>query len=542
MRSGLLFLPFLGVFTAVLALATGRAYKEFPAVSLVLWALAAIAMVAWVILDGKRLREMFGRKGAKHGMSQGLSVVLALLLAIGAGYLSKRDRFNKSFDVTKEGLNTLSVESVKLVEQLKEKKVPIKVMAFFQDEAKKAQFRKVLALYEMKGGLFEVEYIDPQTDPTKAMAENITQADTVLFKYGKQEARLSAFTEEKMSNAFVRVLKEKEKTIYFVRGHGEPDLESQEAMGYKTAKAELESERYVVKQLNLLEATSVPADADLVILAGPKYDLQNSELTLLQEYISRAGPLMVLVDALTQVPNINKLIETVGFRFENDLLIIRPDDPRAKMLGQNNAIVTDFDSISPVTADFVKRGGVALMTPNTRSIQLVEDNKMQLKPVGLAKSSQIIVKITNVKSEADLRNLGEDRIATGSFDVFGAASGKVGGDKVATSEPSKGEQSDMKADSAGKTAKELRVFVGGSAQLASNLGAQRAENLDLFTNAINYLTQDEDFISIRPKDGAKSNLELTTASSQFLLLFLAYVYPTMFLGAGFFHWMRRRRA
>jgi ABC-type uncharacterized transport system involved in gliding motility auxiliary subunit len=542
MRSGLLFLPFLGVFTAVLALATGRAYKEFPLVSIVLWILAALAISVWVVLDGKRLQKMFTRKGSRHRMSQGLSVLLAILLAIGAGYLSRRDRFNKSIDVTKEGINTLSPESVKLVDQLKERKEPVKVLAFFQDEMKKTQFRKALSLYEMKGGPFEVEYIDPQTDPTRAMAENITTVDTVIFKFGNQEARLTAFTEEKMSNALVRVMKEKDKTIYFTKGHGEPDLNSQDALGYQAAKQELESERFVVKELNLLESSSIPADADLLVIAGPKYDLQPSELAVLEQYLQSARPLMVLVDAMTQVPNLNKLVETVGFRFQDDLLIIRPDDPRAKMLGQNNAIVTDFDSFSPVTADFVKRGGVALMTPNTRSIEIVNENKLQLKPISLAKSSQIIVKITGVKSEADLRSLTEDRVAEGSFDVFGVSSGKVGGDKLATSEPNKDAQADVKADSQGAAAKELRVFVGGSAQLVSNLGAQRQENVDLFLNAINYLTQDEDFISIRAKDGDRSSLELTTASSQFLLLFLAYVYPTSFLGAGVFYWMRRRRA
>ncbi|WP_141736508.1 GldG family protein [Oligoflexus tunisiensis] len=542
MRSGLLFLPFLGVFTAVLAMATGRAYKEYPLVSIVLWILAALALGAWVVLDGKRLQSMFKRKGARHGMSQGLSVILAILLAIGAGYLSRRDRFNKSVDVTAEGVNTLSPESVKLVEQLKERKEPVKVLAFFQDEMKKNQFRKALALYELRGGSFEVEYIDPQMDPTRAMAENITTADTVLFKFGNQEARLTSFTEEKISNALVRVMKEKEKTIYFTQGHGEPDLNSQEAVGYQAAKQELESERFVVKQVNLLETGKVPEDADLLVIAGPKYDLQPSELTLLEQYLQSAKPLMVLVDAMTPVPNLNKLLETVGFRFRDDLLIIRPGDPRAKMLGQNNAIVTDFDSFSPVTADFVKRGGVALMTPNTRSIEILDENKMQLKPIGLAKSSEIIVRITGVKSEQDLRSLTEDRVAQGTFDVFGVSTGKVGGDKVATSEPNKGAQSDVKADSQGTAAKELRVFVGGSAQLASNLGAQRQENVDLFLNAINYLTQDEDFIAIRAKDGDQSRLELTTASSQFLLLFLAYVYPTSFLGAGVFYWMRRRRA
>ncbi len=539
MRSGLLFLPFLSFFAAVLALATGKAYSSIPYVGIGFWLLAAISLVAWLILDAERIGRMFKRKGARHGLSQGLSVLLALLLALGIGFVTKRERFNKTFDVTKDGLNTLTLESVKLVKQLKTNQQEVKVLAFFQDEVKKAQFNKLLALYQNAGTPLLVEYIDPQTDPTRAMAESITVPDTVLFKLGKQQSRLTSFSEEKMSNALVRVMKEKEHIVYFLSGHGEPDINSKDPIGLSLAKAELESERFVVKQAKLVELGKYPDDADLLIVAGPKYDLLPAEKVILEQAMLDAKPMMFLVDALVDLPNIKALVADAGVRFNDDLLIIRPEDPRGQVLGQNNSIAAELDQFSPITADFAKRGGVSIVTANTRSLDILPDNKLHLKVTPLAKTDPVIIKVKDVRTESDIKTgITESQVQAGSFNVFAIATGQVGGDRLAANAGKTAPDS----PAAAKTAKELRVFVGGSSQLAANLGGQRGENLDLFVNGVNFLLQDEDFLSIRAKDSDPSHLELTTQSSQFLLMFLAFIYPLIFFGAGSLYWFQRRRA
>jgi ABC-type uncharacterized transport system involved in gliding motility auxiliary subunit len=539
MRSGILFLPFVSFFSMILALATGHAYQAVPWIAYGLWLIAGISLVAWIVLDSGRLGRMFKNKGAKHGISQGISVILAILLAIGIGFITKRDRFNKSFDLTKAGTNTLSAESEKLVNQLKEKGQEIQILGFFQDEMKKVQFQKLLSLYQSAGVPFAIEYIDPQTDPTRAMAESITVPDTVLFKLGTQESRLTTFNEEKFSNALVRIMKNKEHVVYFLSGHGEPDITNQEAVGMSLAKAELESERFVVKQAKLSELGKYPEDADLMIIAGPRYDLLLQEKTILEGAMKNAKPIMILVDALVDLPNLKSLAAEAGIGLNDDLLIINPQDPRAKVLGQNNAIITELDKFSPITADFSKRGGVAFVTANTRSLAIVTENKLAMKTVQLAKTANMIIKVKNVRTEADLKGgVHEDQIEQGVFDVFAVSSGQVGGDKVASAD------SKIVSDKPGEAnkAKELRVFVGGTSQLVSNIGAQRGENLDLFINAVNYLLQDEDFLSIRAKESDPSRLDLTTPSSQFLLLFLAFIYPLIFFGAGTYVWAQRRRA
>lgn len=541
MRSGLLFLPFISFFAAILAIATSKAYSSLPFVGIALWLLAAITIVAWFILDAERIGRMLKRKGARHGFSQLLSVVLAVLLVLGLGFLTKRDRFNKTFDVTKDGLNTLTVESVKLVDQLKSREQEVTVLAFFQDEVKKAQFNKLLALYQNAGTPLRVEYIDPQTDPTRAMAESITVPDTVLFKLGKQESRMTSFSEEKMSNALVRVMKEKEHVVYFLSGHGEPDVNSKDPIGLSLAKAELESERFVVKQAKLVDLGKYPEDADLLIIAGPKYDLLPQEKVILEQAMLDAKPMMFLVDALVDLPNIKSLVADAGIQLNDDLLIIRPEDPRGEVLGQNNAISADLDQFSPITADFAKRGGVSIVTANTRSLEILPDNKLKLKTVILAKTDPVIIRVKDVRTEADLKTgVKESQVQVGSFNVFAISTGQVGGDRLASSDANaaKGQEQGPSP----QAAKELRVFVGGSSQLAANLGGQRGENLDLFVNGVNFLLQDEDFLSIRAKDVDPSRLELTTQSSQFLLMFLAFIYPLLFFGAGSVYWAQRRRA
>ena len=540
MKSKLLILPFLALFVASMAIVTGSAFSSEGWIHLSLWGFAGLLFASWIILDKEGLRKAFTKKSAKYGASSGLTLILGVLVIIGIGFLSSRPRFNKSVDVTRDKLNTLSDQTFKIVKQFDES-TPIEVLAFFQDEMKQVEFTQALDLYQGAGLKVDVEYIDPQTDPTRAIAANVTTADTVILKYASREARLTSFGEEKITNALMKVLKSNQKTIYFTLGHGERSLSDSEAAGYQIVKEELESERYLVKDVNLLEAGEIPSDADILVVAGPKYDFRQKELDLIEAYLNRAKPIFILVDAMTNLPALKTLTTKYGLTFEDDFLILRPDDPRAQMIGQNNAIVTDFDQFSPATRDFAAQGTMALVVPNSRSIQEIKDNEKGMLPSLVARTAEIIIGVSGVKSQKDLEGIGPERIQGGPFGVIGLAAGQVGGDEIAENAPTGNSAQDVDTEK-GKVAKELRLALVGSSEMVSNAGAQRGENIDMFMNLMNYLLQDEDFISIRPKDLTESSLDVSSASSQLLLLFFAYIYPTVFLGGGVYYWMRRRKA
>jgi ABC-type uncharacterized transport system involved in gliding motility auxiliary subunit len=543
MKKNLLPLPFLAVLVAALAPALSNSFKDKPVFGIIAWTVAGLLLVAWVALDQKNLvNYFFLRKGARYGASSSLAIALVLAIVTGIAMLSSKPRFNKTYDATKSGINTLSDQSVKTLKALKQKQIEPELVAIFQEEQQKTKFKDLLALYQAQGLVTHDSWIDPQTEPTKAMAEKVSQANTAILRFGSQEARLTTFNEEKLTNALANLTREHAKKIYFIKGHGEGDISNSEAQGFARVTEELRNNKQEVQELSLLESAKVPDDANLLVIAGPKYDFKSEEIKVLDEYTSRGKPLLVMVDALVPVPVLNQFLSTYGLKFHDDLLILRPDDPRAQLLGQNNAIVTDFDRFSQVTKDFSSQSAVALLMPTTRSIEEITENARGMKVSLVAKTSEAIVQIDNVRSEKDLKALSSDRILTGKFGVVAVANGRIGGAELAKNDAPPKAKPDSGNSGPPDLAKELRIVAVGSSQLASNFGLQRSENLDMFMNSVNYLLQDEDFISIRPKDPLKTTIDLTTPGSQLGLIFLCFIYPFVFLATGLFSWMRRRSA
>ncbi len=519
MRTGLFILPFLSVFIAAFFATLS---SSFAAQALIFksigWGLAIGLLALWGWLDRAGFKKFFARKGAKYGASSGAILVMAIGVFIGISVLTSRPRFDKTFDLSRDKANTLSDQSVKAIETLTKNGGDLKISAFFLDQAQEQTFRDLIGLYLARGAKFGVEYINPQKDPTRAMAEKLTSGNTVIFKLGNQENRVTTFTEEKVTNALVAVLKTGAKKIYFTKGHGEGQLTGQEASGYEMVSQELKNNRYDVADVNLLDAGKVPDDAAVLVIAGPKYDFKDTEAKFLNDFVSKGGSVLALIDAMTPVTNINSAISKYGISFNNDFMILRPDDPRAQLLGQNNAIVGDFDEFSPITKDFARKSNVAVLFQNTRTVSEITDNISKFKVSLIGKTTgETTVRVKNTGSASDLKKITEDRIEQGSFAVMAAATGKVG-------------------------EKDVRIAAYGSSQFASNHGAQTAEHRDLFVNTLSWLTQDDDFIAIRPQDTTKSTLSLASGSATLNLLFISYIYPFIFLAVGAFYWLRRKQA
>ena len=63
---------------------------------------------------------------------------------------------------------------------------------------------------------------------------------------------------------------------------------------------------------------------------------------------------------------------------------------------------------------------------------------------------------------------------------------------------------------------------------------------DLFVNMVNWLSSDEDLISIRPKSREDRPVNLTTQRMQATFWFGVVVLPLLVVGTGFFTWWKRR--
>jgi ABC-type uncharacterized transport system involved in gliding motility auxiliary subunit len=92
----------------------------------------------------------------------------------------------------------------------------------------------------------------------------------------------------------------------------------------------------------------------------------------------------------------------------------------------------------------------------------------------------------------------------------------------------------------GKENSQGRFVVIGSSAWAANSFLKFNGNRDLALNAMNWLSSDEDLISIRPKEPEDRRITLTRAQMNWVRLTSQFLLPLVVVFAGVSVWWRRR--
>jgi gliding motility-associatede transport system auxiliary component len=87
---------------------------------------------------------------------------------------------------------------------------------------------------------------------------------------------------------------------------------------------------------------------------------------------------------------------------------------------------------------------------------------------------------------------------------------------------------------------QMRIMVVGDSDFASNAAAGIQGNADLFVNMNNWLTQQEDLISIHPRDAGDHRITMTADQQRNLFWLSLIVIPGLILASGVYNWSKRR--
>jgi ABC-type uncharacterized transport system involved in gliding motility auxiliary subunit len=123
---------------------------------------------------------------------------------------------------------------------------------------------------------------------------------------------------------------------------------------------------------------------------------------------------------------------------------------------------------------------------------------------------------------------------------------KAAGDEAPKSEAAagEGEAADIAEEKAGDAADaekaQGRVVVTGTSLFARNNFLQRGGNLDLFLNMLNWLSSDEDLISIRPKEPENTPLDISESEMKRLFWGTVIGLPLVIVITGIRVWWLRR--
>lgn len=511
------------IFLSLFSLLT-RPHQKIIALLLGLAGIAALA--AYVTLNLSALKQSFQRKSIIYSSNMIVIVVLVLAILVVVNYFFARHHHR--FDFTEASLHSLSDQSVKLLKNLK---AEINIECFFREgNFGRNKMENLMKIYNYHSKKIKYEFIDPDKNPGMVKRYDIAEDGTTIFESGDKESRITSTSEEDITNAIIKLSREKKKAIYFLEGHGEASTEESADRGYSLAKQELEKLAYEVKKLSLALSDTFPKDCSLLIIPGAEKDLLPNELETIRNYISEGGRVFFMADP-ENAPGLKSFLQEYGIQLEDDLIV----DTVSRLLGG--------DYFMPVVSEYepheiTKNFRYATFFPFARSV-----NAAEKKPEGVSVS---LLAKTSPNSWSE-RQLTEKQVAFNkNKDVAGpialAAVATVKQKEKEKEEKPEGEEKEKKAEEKEEATvkKEGRLAVFGDSDFASNRYYHLAGNGNFFLNTVNWLTEEADLISIQPKTSSPRTIQLTATQGRMLFFVSIIILPLVVLITGISVWVRRK--
>jgi ABC-type uncharacterized transport system involved in gliding motility auxiliary subunit len=468
--------------------------------SLSLLIVGGVLTLAAVVLNFRAIRASSRRRSTRLGANTTVMTVAVIAIIGFANFLGYRH--HKRIDLTTEKLYSVSDQTRKIVSDLKK---DVKVILFDKDDQQ--GLGEQMKEYRNLSSHFSFERIDPQKNLEVAKQYKITKIGDVVVACGDRNERPKDTTEQSIINAIIKVTRDSLKKVCVMEGHGEKRLSStNEGDGYGVVDKMLKDENYETKTINLVSTNDVPSDCDVLVLAGPKQSLFPQEASAIGKYLEKGGKAMLLIDPDTD-PKLDDVLRAWGIELGNDTVVDVSGVGRFFQLGPGAPLARSYGSHA-ITKDFE---GSMTFFPLSRSVRTIPGSGASTTE--LMKTSDESWADTNIKDGGAHFDEGKDKKGPISL---GVAASKTEGDK------------------------EARLVVIGDSDFAANqfFGVQR--NGDLFMNSINWLAQDEDLISIRPKNPADRKVSMTEADQNQFFWITLVLMPLATIGSGLFIWWRRR--
>src|SRR4051812_40653306 len=249
-------------------------------------------VVLYTLGQWRDIAAYFQKRNARYAAMTGVSVLVVIGLLVAVNYLSNRR--NKRWDLTSNKQYSLSDQSVKLLKGLD---APVKVRVF-DKETEFERYRTRLGAYEYQSDKkMSVDYVDPDRHPLDAKQYDVQTYGTIVLEYKGRREKVASDGEQDVTSSLMKAINPQEKKVYFLSGHGEKDpASSDQRTGYSGVADALKADNYQFEKLVLAQTNMIPADATALVIAGPKTDLLQNEATLISEYLTKGGKLLVLLD------------------------------------------------------------------------------------------------------------------------------------------------------------------------------------------------------------------------------------------------------
>ena len=488
------------------------------------WAGLACILI-YMVGQWRDVMSFYDRRQTRYGTISIVSILVGLGIVIAVNYLASRQ--NKRWDLTANQTFSLSDQTVKVLSELD---APVQFTVYDQD-SNFQRFRDRLDSYDYQSDKVNVEYVDMDRQPARAKQAEVQSYGTIVISYKDRVQRVSNTDEQDITNALIKVVTGAEKKVYFTQGHGERDTTASDRGGYATIAGALGRDNFSVAPIVIAQQKDVPADATVVIIAGPKTDFLAPEVDALRRFVAKGGKVMAMIDppepGAADLANLRAFLKEWAIDVGDDVVV------DASGMGQ----LFGGDATVPVAASYPTHQiteGFRVMTafPLSRSIRPVEGG------AGGRTAQPIVETSAQSWAETDLKSL-----ASGKVEFNGDQGDRQGpiGLGAAVSAPATEPPAPPSGNASPDAPKpESRIVATGDSDFAANNAIGIQGNQDLFLNSVNWLAQQENLIAIRPRDSQDRRITLTADQQQRIMWLSLLVIPGLVFAAGGYTWWRRR--
>ncbi len=472
----------------------------------------AVLLVA-VALEARRFRGFSGSR-SRRMVLRWTGVCAAVLVAIIAANVLGAS-WRARLDLTESRQYTLSEQTLSLCAELEASpgSEPLELL-LLKDALRADDVRLLIAAYEA-GCPMRMRELDSADAPPGAKAIVEAYDTTVVACLGARCDYVGYPSEENITNALLRLLRQTAPKVYFTIGHGEADLASERDHGFSALTTALRNEGMELSAFVGVAHSEVPDDASLLVIARPERNLLEAEIEALDRYLARGGRLLVLIEPAAET-NLIGLLERWGFGLPPAIVADRQSSPLLEEPQPVSLVVNAFAPNHPVTHKMSRRTMVVMA--GVRPVLPERKPAPQDRMSGLAFSSRSAWAEPDVSAALSGGEIGPEGSPMSGFEIPLAAAGRYPrGDGV-----------------------EARIVVVGDSDFASNRWLRALYNQDLVLNSVLWLAQDDERVAIRPKSWTPDTHPLPLETTLGYFYSLAFALPELLLLLGIHAWYRQQ--
>ena len=441
-------------------------------------------------------------------IQSGIFLLLFIALLALLAWLSQR--YPVTIDMSTNQRNSLSQETVRLLEQID---TPIDVTLFISPvNERKPTLEKLFERYQQLQSNIRLEILNPDLHPDLLRIHDIRYDGEVLLQYSGRNEKITQISEANVSNAIQRLLRQGERWLVFLQGHGERNPYGESNHDYSLFATQLAGKGYTIEDLTLSQIGSIPDNTDVLILASPRVALLPGEIRLLQEYIDGGGNFLWFADPEQALEGLEMLGENLATGFVPGIIA----DPNSQIMGLERidfALIAEYPR-HPITSNLSSLS----LFPKAQAIEFYGDENWQRQNF----------------LQSDIGSWNETGDMQG--DVYkGDNDDEISGPLTIGMSLARSEH-----DSSGQLF-EQRVVIVGDADFLANSYLGNGSNLEIGINLINWLSHDDRLISISPRPAPDTRLELSPPEQLAIAIFFLLALPLGLLFSGLRIWLKRRK-